>query len=171
LKSAFASQGNDYSYAELVSLAESAPPRLSIVDANDPRFFRPGNMPQLLQDACRETGQPIPETPGAMVRCAYESLAEKYRQVLAELEDITGEAIEVIHIVGGGSRSALLNQLTADACNRPVVAGPVESTVLGNLLIQLRTAGEISTLADIRHVVRQSFAQEMKTYLPRAPFL
>ena len=99
-----------------------------------------------------------------MVRCALESLALKYRLVLGQLEELTGTAVEVIHIVGGGSQNELLNQLTANACRRPVVAGPVEATALGNVLVQARAAGEIDTLGEIREVVRNSC--ELKRYEP-----
>jgi rhamnulokinase len=98
------------------------------------------------------------------VRCAYESLALKYRQVLEWLEELTGNRIEIIHIVGGGSKSDILNQFTADACQRPVMAGPVEATAMGNLLVQVRSSGELSTLADIRQIVRRS--SEVKTFQP-----
>ena len=101
------------------------------------------------------------------MRCAYESLALKYRQVLGWLEELTGNRIEVIHIVGGGSKSEILNQFTADACQRPVLAGPVEATAMGNLLVQARSNGELSSLGDIRTVVRQSC--KVKTYQPGPP--
>ena len=97
------------------------------------------------QAFCRETGQPIPKTPAQLIRCAYESLALKYRQVLGWLEALTGQPIDVIHVVGGGSQSSILNQFTADACQRPVLAGPVEATAMGNLLVQVRADGELLT--------------------------
>ena len=112
----------------------------------------------------RETGQPVPKTPGELVRSAYESLALKYRQVLGWLEELTGNRIEVIHIVGGGSQSGILNQFTADACRRPVVTGPVEATAMGNLLVQVRSSGEISSLAEMRSVIRKS--ARVKRYEP-----
>ncbi len=121
-------------------------------------------MPKLIQDFCRETKQPVPKTEGELVRCAYESLALKYREVLGWLEELTGNSIEVIHIVGGGSQSQILNQFTADACQRPVIAGPVEATALGNLLVQVRASGELSSLADMRSVIRKSGG--VKTYEP-----
>jgi rhamnulokinase len=91
-----------------------------------------------------------------LVRCAYESLALRYREVLGWLEELTGNRIEVIHIVGGGSKSRILNQFTADACQRPVVTGPVEATAMGNLLVQVRASGELASLAEMREVVRNS---------------
>jgi rhamnulokinase len=113
-------------------------------------------MPAAMQAACRETNQPVPENEGALVRCALESLAAKYGVVLAGLEDLAGHRIEVIHVVGGGSRNPLLNQLAANRCRRRIVAGPVETTVLGNLLSQARAAGELKSLAQMREVVRSS---------------
>ena len=106
----------------------------------------------------------LPKTDGELVRCCYESLALKYRDVLISLEELTGEQIEVIHIVGGGSQNKLLNQFAADACERPVIAGPVEATALGNLLTQVRADGELGSLAEMREVVRAS--SELQHYEP-----
>jgi len=153
-KRAFDARGRTFDHAELVRLAGDAPPLRSLVNPDDARFLAPADMPQAIQEFCRESGQPVPESEGALVRCALESLALKYRTVLAGLEQVTGTSVEVIHIVGGGSRNHLLNQFTATACGRPALAGPVEATVLGNLLLQVRARGELSSLADIRSVVR-----------------
>jgi rhamnulokinase len=101
------------------------------------------------------------------VRCALESLALRYRWVLERLEELTGRRRETIHVVGGGSQNALLCQLTADACNRPVLAGPVEATAIGNVLVQAMGLGLVRSLAEAREVVRLSF--EVKTYEPRDP--
>jgi rhamnulokinase len=155
-KRAFERKGKKTTYSELVRLAGQAPPLKSLVDPEDARFLNPPNMPTAIQEACRESGQPIPRTQGAVIRCALESLALKYEQVLEQLETVTGKRVEVIHIVGGGSQNRLLNQFTADACARPVMAGPAEATALGNVLVQAKAAGEISSLAELRAVVRQS---------------
>jgi rhamnulokinase len=159
--------GNRQSYEELMRQAETATPFASLVDPNDPSFILPTNMPAALADFCRRTGQPAPDGIGATVRCALESLALCYRWVLERLEAMTGQRAEVIHIVGGGSQNALLNQFTADACNRPVVAGPVEATAIGNVLVQALGAGVLGSLADAREVVRRSF--EVRTFSPRQP--
>ncbi|CAA9556908.1 MAG: Rhamnulokinase, partial [uncultured Thermomicrobiales bacterium] len=106
--------------------------------------------------ACAESGQAPPTEPGPLVRCLFESLALKYRWVLEEIEAIAGWRAECIHVVGGGSRNAMLNALTADATGRPVLAGPVEATALGNLLTQAMARGELASLAEIRAVVRRS---------------
>lgn len=163
-KRAFDERGKSYDYAQLASLAAKAPPLRSLVEPDDPRFLNPPDMPKAIQAFCRATGQHIPHTEGELIRCAYESLALKYRQVLGWLEQLTGNRIEVIHIVGGGSRIGILNQFTADACQRPVIAGPVEATALGNLLVQVRSSGELSSLAEMRRVVRAS--SKVTTYEP-----
>ena len=163
-KAAFAARGKTYDYPQLAKLASKAPALRSIVNPDDPRFLNPPDMPKAIQAFCRGTGQRVPQTEGELVRCAYESLALKYRQVLRWLEKLTGNRIQVIHVVGGGSKSQILNQFTADACQRPVVAGPVEATAMGNLLVQVRSSGELSSLAGIRQVVRAS--SEVTTYEP-----
>jgi rhamnulokinase len=159
--------GQSYGYDELTRLAEAAPPFVSVVDPDDAAFLLPPNMPAALAAFCRRTGQPVPEGPGATVRCALEGLALCYRYVLERLEQLTGRRLDVIHVVGGGSRNALLNQLTADACNRPVLAGPVEATAVGNVLVQALGLGVLHSLAEAREVVRHSF--EVRTFTPRDP--
>ncbi len=166
-KRSFDAHGRNYEYAQLAKLAAKSPALRSLVDPDDPRFLNPPDMPRAIQDFCRETRQPVPKTQGELVRCAYESLALKYRQVLGWLEELTGKRIEVVHIVGGGSKSEILNQFTADACQRPVLAGPVEATAMGNLLVQVRSNGELSSLAEIRAVVRES--SRVTTYQPGQP--
>ncbi len=155
-----------FSYEELAEMAESAPPFRSIVNPDDWRFLNPPDMTEAIRGFCQETGQSAPDNEGHFVRCALESLALKYNVVLKSIEKLTGIPIEIIHIVGGGSQNKLLNQLTANACNKPVVAGPVEATVLGNLLVQARTSGEIGSLDQIRAVVRASSA--METFEPQS---
>lgn len=163
-KRSFDAHGGKSDYGQLARLAAKAPPLRSLVNPDDPRFFTPQDMPKAIQSFCKETGQPVPKTEGELVRCAYESLALKYRQVLDWLEELTGNRIEVIHIVGGGSKSEILNQFTADACQRPIVTGPVEATALGNLLVQVRSSGELSSLAEMRAVIRKS--SSVVTYEP-----
>jgi rhamnulokinase len=150
-------EGMDLDYGALQALAEQAPPLVSLVDPDHPDFFTPGDMPRRINDYLSRTHQPLPGDHGAMVRCILESLALKYRQVLHQLEELTGRSIEVIHIVGGGSQNALLNQLTADATNRTVIAGPVEATALGNILVQASAAGLVGTLDEGRRLVQRSF--------------
>jgi rhamnulokinase len=152
--------GADADYEALTRQAGEAAPLRSLIDPDDPRFLNPSDMPTAIAAFCRETGQPIPETPGQFVRCCLESLALKYRAVLRDLAAVTGVPVEVVHVVGGGSRNRLLNQFTADATGLPVVAGPVEATALGSVLVQARAAGELATLADLRAVVRDSVEPE-----------
>jgi rhamnulokinase len=160
----FQADGHNYSYAELTALAGKAVPLRSIVDPDDATFLSPGRMADKIQNFCRRTHQPIPSTPGELVRCALESLAIAYRDTLAGLEKILGRTISVIHIVGGGTQNQLLNQFAADACNRPVIAGPIEATAIGNALAQAVAVGAISSWAEARRIVRKSFP--VKHYLP-----
>jgi rhamnulokinase len=122
-------------------------------------------MPQAIGDFCRKTGQPSPQEAGTIVRACLESLALKYRWVLEKLESLIGKRLDVIHVVGGGSQNALLCQWTADACGRPVLAGPVEATALGNVMVQAMGLGLLGNLADGREVVRRSV--ELVTYEPK----
>ena len=155
-KRSFDAAGKTYDYSELVQIAEAAPAFRSLINPDDARFLSPADMPEAIRDFCRETSQPIPDTDGALVRCCFESLALMYGTVISWIEELTGERIEVIHIVGGGSRNALLNQFTADASGRVVFAGPVEATVFGNVLVQARARGDIGSLDEMRGVVRAS---------------
>jgi rhamnulokinase len=155
-KRAFDGHGGKNDYGQLERAAAAARPLRSLLNVNRPQFYNPPDMPRAIQDFCRETGQFVPKTKGELIRCAYESLALQYRQTLGSLEELTGERIEVIHIVGGGSQNRLLNQFTANACQRPVVAGPVEATIMGNLLVQAWAAGEIGSLSEMREVIRRS---------------
>jgi rhamnulokinase len=156
--------GKTYGYEELMRLAEAAPPFVSLVDPDHSSFWLPPSMPQAIADFCTRTGQAAPVEPGAVMRCALESLALRYRWVLEKLEELLGKRLDTIHIVGGGSQNALLCQMTADACNRPVVAGPVEATAIGNVLIQALGLGLVGSLAQAREVVRQSF--DVRSYEP-----
>jgi rhamnulokinase len=165
-KRSFEAAGRKYDYARLVQLAARAKPLRNLVNLNDPRFLNPPDMPAAIQQFCRETGQPVPKTDGELARCCFESLALKYRETLGSLDELTGETIQVIHIVGGGSQNRLLNQFTADACQRPVVAGPVEATALGNLLTQVRASGELGSLGEMRHVICRS--GDVETFEPAA---
>ena len=161
----WAMEGIRKSYDEIVALAQQEAPFRSLFDPDDARFMPPGNMPERICAYCRETGQPIPETAGQFARAIYESLALKYRWSIRRLEkEIIGRTIPCIHVVGGGSRNALFNQMTADAADKPVIAGPGEATVIGNLLMQAMALGEIADLQQLRAVVRASF--ETVAYQP-----
>jgi rhamnulokinase len=164
-KRCFRREGKDVEYAELVRMAAASAPLRSFIDPDANRFLNPPNMAEEIQAYCRETRQPVPGSRGALVRCALESIALKYQLVLGQLEEIGGSRVEVIHIVGGGSKNNLLNQFAADACGRPVLAGPVEATVLGNVMVQARTCAEVGSLSDIRNIIRQS--NEIRRFEPR----
>ncbi|MGH7595595.1 MAG: rhamnulokinase [bacterium] len=153
----WAKAGQEYNYDQLTEMAESALPLKVLLDLRDDRFAKPDNMPKKIVDYCQETNQPTPTTPGEFVRCVLESLALLYRKTLGQLEEVTGRKLLTLHIVGGGSKNQLLNQLSANATGRTVIAGPVECTAIGNVLIQAIALGHLPSLAALRQVVRNSF--------------
>ena len=160
----WAAQGKKYSYDELVSLAQKVPPHQAIIDPDDDRFLPPGNHPQKIKDYCAETGQTVPTDTGSIVRIVLESLALKYRFVLDILRDLSQQPVDLLYIGGGGARNQLLNQLTANATGIPVVAGPIEATVIGNALVQIISLGEISDILQARQIVAN--IDEIKQYEP-----
>ncbi|HEX4168691.1 MAG TPA: rhamnulokinase family protein [Bryobacteraceae bacterium] len=151
-------QGQELSYAELMEQASVAKACETLLDLD--LFVAPGDYPQRIQDYARHTGQQAPNEPGEFVRVILCSLAARYKQVLESLEKLTGKSMEVIHIVGGGSRNRLLNQLTADVTGRRVIAGPAEATAAGNALTQAMGTGEVKSLEELRAIVRNSFEVE-----------
>jgi rhamnulokinase len=165
VKRVWEAEGDAYTWDELTHLTSSAPPFVSLVDPDAPEFLTPGDMPERIRAYCRKTGQPVPETRGAVLRCITESLALKHRFVLDLLEELTGQPLDVLHMVGGGTRNELLCQWTANACGRPVVTGPVEASSLGNILVQLMAAGEVNSLSEGRQLISQSVP--LKTYEPK----
>lgn len=160
----WARQGEEFSYADLTQMAAQADPLQSVIDSDCGEFLKPGDMPARIRAFCQGTGQPVPQSKGAVVRCALESLALKYRWVLERLEEILGRRLEPIHIVGGGTKNQLLNQFTADVTGRRVVTGPIEATAAGNVITQAMTLGHIGSLAEGRRIVRNSF--DVATYEP-----
>lgn len=150
-------QGKPHSYDEMDRLASQAEAFRSLIDPDDPRFFEPGDMAGRIQAWCSETGQPIPSSVGEVTRCIYESLALSYRNTLEILERVGKVSVSCIHIIGGGAKSDLLNQMAASAMNRHVIAGPVEAAAIGNLCAQFMAAGELKDLEESRHVIRSSF--------------
>jgi rhamnulokinase len=151
----WAKEGHEYSYEELASLAADAPSG-PLVDPDHPAFLAPGDMATRIRSFCEETGQEVPEEPGAVARCVFESLALKYRHAIDEAENLGGRTIGKVNVVGGGSQNELLCQMTADATRRPVLAGPAEATALGNLMVQAYARGRLSSLEEIRESVRRS---------------
>ena len=152
-------------YVELRQLAAQAAPLRTLINPNDARFGKPSNMPEKIIAFCQETGQPVPTTPGEFTRCILESLALLYRRTLEQLEACTGQPVTTLHIVGGGSQNLLLNQFSANATGRTVIAGPAEATATGNILIQALALGQLKNLAELRQVVRNSFA--VQKYQPQ----
>lgn len=156
---AWSLEGSEYTYDELTRMAAEARPFSAQIDPD--AFLEPGEMPRKIADHCRARGQEPPATHGEYARAILESLALRYRQVLDDLETLSGRRIEIIHIVGGGSRNRVLNQFVADCTGRIVIAGPGEATAIGNILVQAMGAGELRDLDEIRAVVRRSFALEI----------
>jgi rhamnulokinase len=160
----FRKDGYDHSYSELTQMAGRAEAFGPLIDPSHASFVTPGEMPSKIADFCRATGQRGISSRGEFVRCCMESLALTYRRTLEGLEDLLGRKLETIHIVGGGTQNELLNQMTADACGREVVAGPIEATAIGNILVQAMAVGEVKSLAEARQIVANSFP--VKRYAP-----
>jgi len=152
----WASEGRDLSYQEIAALAAAEPGLTSVVNPDADEFLAPGDLPGRIREYCRRSGQPVPDSVGAIARCVIDSLALGYRAVADTIERVTGEAPGAVAITGGGSSHTLLSQLTADATGLPVRCGPVEATALGNGAVQLAALGELDGLADIRRVVAAS---------------
>ena len=148
--------GHAYTYDALTQMASDAPAFLAFVDPDHADFLTPGDMPARIRAFCRQTGQPEPQTEGAVIRCALESLALKCRYVLGQLEEVLNRRMDTIHIVGGGTQNGLLCQFVASVTGCPVVAGPVEATAFGNILMQAMARGQIGSLAEAREIVRNS---------------
>ena len=159
--------GHEYGWEELTRRAGKATPLASLINPDDPSFSSPKDMPAAIRDYCSRTSQPVPESEGAVIRCALESLALRYRMVLGFLEELVGGRLDTIHIVGGGAQNRLLNQMAADACNRQVIAGPVEATAIGNVMMQAVASGAVGSIAQAREVIKSSF--KVQEYAPKHP--
>lgn len=158
------SEGFAYTYPQMVELAENSK-AVCVIDPDDRAFTAPDNMVEAIDSYCRATDQKVPATHGEYIRSVFESLARKYAKTLDIFRTLSEYPIERLHVIGGGSRNAFLNQLTADACGIPVVAGPAEATALGNIMIQAVAAGEIKNLAEMRKVIAGNI--ETITYYPK----
>ncbi|MFF8351929.1 rhamnulokinase family protein [Streptomyces chartreusis] len=145
--------------------AGRVPALRSVVDAGDAAFLAPGRMPERIAEACRASGQPVPVSPAEVTRCILDSLALAHRRAIDEAQRLADHHVDVVHVVGGGTRNALLCQLTADACGLPVVAGPAEAAALGNVLVQARTHGLVGDLGDGRRLLTRT--QSLTRYEPR----
>lgn len=157
----WAARGDNLSYDEITHLASEAEPFAAFIDPDDSEFLKPGNMPERIRSYCSKSDQGIPESKGAVIRCALESLALKYRWVLERLEEINNCRFEPIHLIGGGTKNHLLNQFTAEATGRVCIAGPVEATAIGNVLMQAIALKQISSLNEARDIVRRSFTTQV----------
>ncbi|WP_316740742.1 rhamnulokinase family protein [Streptomyces sp. MK7] len=154
----------DPDLGELLREAAEVPPLRSVVDAQDAAFLAPGRMPERIAEACRASGQPVPATRGEFTRCILDSLALAHRRAIGEAQRLADHPVDVVHIVGGGTRNALLCQLTADACGLPVVAGPTEAAALGNVLVQARAHGLVGDRAGMRRLIART--QSLTRYEP-----
>lgn len=161
---AWSAQGNDLSYTDLTRLASTARPFVAVIDPDAELFFHPGDMPEKVGNYCQNTEQVMPGSPGEVVRLVLESLALKYRLTLQQLEQLVGRRLDPIHVIGGGSQNRLLNQFTADCTGRTVIAGPVEATAIGNILMQAIALGYLASLPDARLMVHRSF--DVETFHP-----
>ncbi|MDP6059287.1 MAG: rhamnulokinase family protein [Pirellulaceae bacterium] len=163
-------QGVSRTWEEIVQLAGSAKPLASLVAPDRTEFVAPQDMPTALRRACADTGEPVPDSDAAVARCALESLAVRYRMVLGWTEQLVGSPINTVHVVGGGTRNQLLCQMTADACQRIVLAGPVEATAIGNLMMQVLADNEVASVSEARKVIRASFPVDEYTPGDSAPW-
>ncbi|MCK4887157.1 MAG: rhamnulokinase [Planctomycetes bacterium] len=157
--------GVELSYDEITALAEKAEPFFGIIDPDYNDFLAPGDMPARINEYLKKTGQPTTDDKGQIARVILESLAIKYRSVIEAIEDITGQGIDVLHIIGGGIQNKMLCRFAADSTGKKVIAGPIEATAIGNVMIQAIAKGQIQSLADARKIVANSI--ETTTYLPQ----
>jgi rhamnulokinase len=155
---------SQYSFAELVELARQAKDYKAIINVNDDRFMKPENMIQEIIASCMASGQPVPETPGEVAKCVYDSLAASYQEAISQIEGLVGRTFKQVNVIGGGCQNELLNELIANVSNKEVHAGPVEATAIGNLSVQLMALGNIENISQARTISKHSF--EMKSYLP-----
>ncbi len=156
-------EGRSYTYPEIVNMATGAAPFRTMIDPDDASFAAPGDMPAAIRAYCERTGQPVPDSDGAMIRTVFESLALKYRFVLDRFRSLAPFGIERLHVIGGGSKNALLNQFTADSLGIPVTAGPSEATAVGNIMLQARAAGCVGTLQEMRSLIARCIPTERFT--------
>lgn len=153
---AWARDGRDYSYPDIVRMTESAAPSAAVIDPDAAEFAAPTDMPDAIRSYCAAHGMAVPADDASVMRLIFDSLAAKYAEVLRKLQSLAPFRIECLHVIGGGARNALLNRMTAEACGIPVVAGPSEATALGNIMVQARAAGLVGSLAEMRRCIGES---------------
>ncbi|MEG2036579.1 MAG: rhamnulokinase family protein [Ruthenibacterium sp.] len=161
---AWRKKGEEYSYADLERLALASPALQCFIDPDAPEFAPPGDIPARVQEFCRKTGQQVPQSVGEIMRCIYESLALKYRFAIEQLQTVTGKHFTALHVLGGGTKDGLLCQMSANSTGLPVVAGPIEATALGNIVIQLVALGELADIAAGRALIAAT--ETLKHYAP-----
>lgn len=164
-RSTWQTEGKNYSFDQLAEMVQSSDLFQSFIEPDNAVFFRSGDMPARIIDFCQQTNQPLPENDAEIITTVYVSLAYKYRYVLEQLIAVSGQAVDTLHIIGGGSKNSLLNQMTANAIGRPVIAGPAEATAIGNAVVQLISLGELSNVAEAREMLSQS--DELIIYEPQ----
>lgn len=157
-------EGKNYSYPQIIAMAESSVPFYTFINTDDPSFANPPAMVEAIRNFCRKTNQKVPENDAQIIRCIFESLALRYRNVIEMLEQVAPFPIEVLHVIGGGSKNNLLNQFTANAIDKPVITGPSEGTAIGNIMIQAMAVNAVKSLSEIRQTVRASI--ETEKFLP-----
>lgn len=157
-------EGKVLEWQEIVDISNKAEHFKCLINPDDPMFLNPGNMPKAIQEYCKKTNQFIPKLKGEIARCIYDSLVLKYKFTLKQIESVTGKKIEKLHIIGGGANNKMLNQLTANALGIPVIAGPTEATAIGNIMMQAKAIGAVSSLNEIRDIIRNSF--DVSEHLP-----
>ena len=158
-------EGAEYSYPEIVKMAGEATPFRSFIDPDDPSFANPPSMAAAIRNYCAASGQPVPQTHAELIRCIFESLALKYKDILEKFRVLAPFPIEKLHIIGGGSKNRLLDQFTANAIGIPVVAGPSEATAIGNIMLQARAAGCVGSLQQMRDMIAK--VVETETFTPQ----
>ena len=147
----------ELSWQDIVDLSNHADPLQSFINPDSPGFLNPDNMPEAIQNYCRETHQKVPQSKGEIARCIYDSLVLKYKFTIEQIENITGRKIEKLHVIGGGANNEVLNQLISNATGISVISGPSEATAIGNLMMQAKALGAVDTVAEIRAIVKESF--------------
>lgn len=153
---AWKKEGKDYSYPEIMQMMQTTQPSVDLLDPDAREFAAPTDMPAAIRLYCESRGLAVPQDDASLIRLIFDSLAAKYAEVLDNLRAVAPFEIKTLHVIGGGAQNALLNQMTANACGIPVVAGPTEATALGNVMVQARAAGLVGSLGEMRHYIRQS---------------
>ena len=164
-RAAWKKEGKEYSYPEIMQMMQTTSPSVDLIDPDAREFASPTDMPMAIRLYCESRGLTVPQTDAAMIRLIFDSLAAKYAEVLNNLRAVAPFEIKTLHVIGGGAQNALLNQMTADACGIPVVAGPTEATALGNVMVQARAAGLVGSLAEMRRYIRRTI--ETTTFEPK----